>query len=103
MQKRYAQRIGTYKGRAVYRVPVMAVFNDSTQCRTVAKVETTVISQSATEAANWLRDKYAGIPEAEFYAWGIKGGEVYRYIGWESALWQQLMASPAHAQLSLNF
>lgn len=68
------------------RVPVKILFNDSGRCETVKKIETVVIARTAAEAADFVRDRIYDVPETEIYAWGPKGGEVYRYIGWHSAI-----------------
>lgn len=97
-----AQRIGSYKGKPVYRVPVRVLANDSRQCRTVAEARFTVIARSAVEAANWARDQVATRPETEVFAYGPKGGETYRFVGWESAIAAEMMAPrPRGEQLPL--
>lgn len=73
------------------RVPVKILFNSSRHCETIRKIETDVIAKTAEEAANWVRDRLYDVPETEIYAWGPKGGEYYRYIGWESAIGDTLI------------
>ena len=85
-----AREIDTYQGNRVFKVPVLIRCNDSVQCRTVAEIRTTVISRSAAEAANWVVDTY-NRPETEVYAYGPRGGEIRRYIGWESGLYREMM------------
>lgn len=88
-----ARQIGVYQGKRVYRFPVVILFNNSSLCRTVARLEFDVISTSVKEAANWARDQVANRPETEIIAYGPKGGETRRYVGWESAIGHELMSS----------
>jgi hypothetical protein len=85
-----AQFVGKYKGKPVYRVPVLVKLNNSRLCRTERIVETTVLSYSAADAANYVRAEYATRAETEVIAFGPKGGEVYRFIGWESAMFAEM-------------
>jgi hypothetical protein len=87
-----AEKIGRYQGKPVYRVPVVVKFNDSRQCRTVAERTYTVISHSPADAANAVRQEWAHRPETEVVAYGAKGGETYRYVGWFSAIGHALGA-----------
>ena len=87
MMKRYARRISDYKGRPVYEVPVIVHLNDSHRCATVAEIRYSVISHRPEDACNYIRDLFRHRAETEVYAWGVKGGQVYRYVGWESAIW----------------
>lgn len=80
---------GRYKGRRYYRVPVRVDCNDSRACATVARLWFWVVAPTATDAANWIRDNEPGIrsrAETEIRAYGPRGGEVYRYIGWYTAI-----------------
>lgn len=80
-----AVKVGRYKGRNVYRVPVYIRMNSSRTCATVAARWITVTAYGAADAANWVRDNTAR-PETEIVAIGPKGGEQHRYIGWHSAI-----------------
>lgn len=98
----YAVPVGKLQGRTVYRVPVRVDFNDSQQCATVARREFTVLAYSAADAADWARDRVATRAETEIYAWGPKGGQAYRYVGWQSAIAAELFRPRGPAQLSLD-
>lgn len=79
------------EGKRWYKVPVLIV---RTESRTLTSTEQLVwvISRTAAEAANWVRDNdAAGVPETEIYAWGPLGGVVKRYIGWDTVIMQQVM------------
>lgn len=96
MLQRFARYVGKdADGRKVYRIPVVIIHNDSrgnleTWCNP-PKREFSVISHSATAAANWARDNEAGnLPETEIHAWGPQGGRITRYIGWESAIMTEM-------------
>ena len=89
---------GFYKGRRYYRIPVRVRLNDSRSCRTVAEVIQFILAPSATEAANHVREIFASRPETEIRAWGPKGGEVDRFIGWESAIGHELLTQPRGVQ-----
>lgn len=96
-----ARRIGTYQGKRVYEFPVRVLLNDSQRCRTLSTVESMVISTSAAEAANWVREQYSTRPETEILVYSVKGGVTRRYVGWESAMGSLLLERPH--QLSLDF
>ena len=72
--------------KKLFKVPVMININDSRMCTTRLQLKFWIIAKSAVEAANWARDRLQYLPETEIWAWGPKGGEVYRYVGWESAI-----------------
>jgi len=97
-----ARLVGRVSRRPLFRVPVFVVMNDSTLCATVAERRYEVLARNATEAANLLRDEYAERPETEIYAYGPQGGEVYRYVGWESSIAAQMMAPRGPEQLGLG-
>lgn len=100
----HAELLGKYRGRNVYRVPVVVSCNDSRLLATVARVETTVVAYSAAAAANWARDILATRPETEIRAYGPKGGEAYRYVGWFSAIGAALWGrEPEPVQPALPF
>ena len=97
-----AEKVNSYQGKPHYRVPVRIVLNDSHQCRTVAVKIVSVVARSAVDAANRVRDEWAHRPETEVYAYGPKGGEVHRYIGWESSI-AAMMFSGQPTPLALDF
>ena len=103
MLRRYARRIGTYKGRALYRIPARIVFNNSggrlSDWLSPPVVEMEVIAQSAAQAANWARDNEVppGVAEVEIHAWGVNGGHIQRFIGWESAMASLMLTAPAQS------
>jgi len=82
---RKAERLEDYDGKRVYRFPVLIRCNDSTACATVAEITTHVTAHKATEAANYIAER-CGRPETEIMAFGPQGGQVYRYVGWFSAI-----------------
>lgn len=97
-----AQKIGRHAGRNWFRFPVLIRHNSSRECRTLAERRLTVIASSAADAANWARDNEAGnIPETEIIATGPRGGEVLRFIGWDSAIGNELFEDRGPAQLRL--
>lgn len=81
---------GKYRGKQFYRIPVRVVLSNS---RALTSVEhwTYVIAPSATAAANYVRDACGLRPETEIRAYGPKGGEIRRYVGWESAIGNRLL------------
>ena len=97
-----ARLVGKVCCKPVYRVPVYVVMNDSTLCATVAERRFEVLARNAAEAANLVRDEYLARPETEIYAYGPQGGEVYRYVGWESSIAAQMMAPRGGEQLGLG-
>lgn len=90
--RRRAYRVDDYKGRRMYNVPVRVKYNDSRRCETVHELELEVTAHSAVEAANWVRDRIHE-PEVEVFAYGPKGGETYRYIGWYSYIGSALFGA----------
>lgn len=72
--------------KRMWKVPMRICINDSRVCSTVLELRFWLIAKSAADAANWARDRLEMLPETEIYAWGPKGGEVYRYVGYESAI-----------------
>lgn len=84
------------------KVPVQVLINDSRMCWTILEVRFWVIARSAKEAANWARDRLATVPEVEVFAWGPKGGETHRFVGWESAIGTQLVRYLTDQQTEAN-
>ena len=88
---RAARPVGKLAGRPVYRVPVIILHNDSRACATLVRREFEVLAHSAADAANWARDNECGnLAETEVFAFGPKGGQAYRYIGWHSSIANEL-------------
>lgn len=100
-----ARLIGTMAGKRVYVFPVEVKHNNSRACATVATYTRDVISHSAADAADAIRDEVATIPETEITVFGPKGGRAaYRFIGWESAVWRAMCQSRGHlSQARLSF
>lgn len=102
----FARKIGMYQGKPVYRVPVKIVCNNSrgsvAEWLAPSTITVELISRSPKEAANHVIDLMGAQPETEVYAYGPKGGETYRYNGWESSVFRQMMQPRSNAeQLSL--
>jgi hypothetical protein len=97
----FARRIGTYRRKPVYRIPVRVRFNDSQACATLAERVLEIISTSPAAAANYVRDMFATVPETEVLAYGPQGGLTHRFIGFESAIWAEMAATPRCTQLAL--
>lgn len=95
-----ARLIGAVCNKRVFRVPVVVQFNSSHLCKTLARLQFTVIAHNPAEAANWARDQFSNRPETEVFAFGPQGGATKRYIGWESAIWDGL-CSQSYNQLKL--
>jgi len=90
-----ANRIGTYKGRPVYRVPVHVRKEELRRATLVrAEMVVEVIAQSAADAANWAADAYHVSAPVEITAFGPKGGKTHRFVGHESGIWRAMMAAP---------
>ena len=100
---------GYYKGRNVYRVPVIVKLNSSLlfdldNLGTLAEVHYSVIAFSAIDAANAIRDEWETRPETEIIAYGPKAGKTHRFIGFESAIGARICASrPAEVQTRFSF
>lgn len=92
-------------GRRVYRVTVEVI--TTKPLGTVADWldpitrSTTVIAHSAADAANWVRDQVATIPCTTVRAYGPKGARVERFIGYESAIFAEMMNRPVDRQMAL--
>lgn len=82
-----ARMVGAVKGRKVYRIPVIVRVDG----RIIEDCE--VLAHNATEAANLMRREYASIALTEVVAFGPQGGEVRRWVGWESAIGHTLMTN----------
>lgn len=100
MRTKHAQFVGVLKGRKVYRVPVVAsihtgIFTDPIEH------EHEVLSHSAADAANYVRDLYAEQPQTTIKAYGPKGGVTERWVGWHSAIGSALFAAD-RSQLTLR-
>lgn len=92
MRKHRAVFRGRYNGRRWYLVPVFISRNNS---RTLSEKKELVwvLAPSAADAANHVRDTEPGVynrPETEVTAYGPKGGEQYRYVGWYSCIANQV-------------
>lgn len=92
-------------GRRVYRVTVEVITT-----KPLGRVadwldpitrSTTVISHSAADAANWVRDQVATVPYTTVRAYGPKGAKVVRFVGYESAVFAAMMNRPVDRQMSL--
>ena len=84
-EKSVAHFLGKLNGKRIHRYPVIVNLNNS-QMFESEKLTFFVISDSAANAANYVRDRMNNRPETEITAIGPKGGETYRYIGWYSAI-----------------
>lgn len=100
--KKAIKMVTRHNGRTVYRVPFVVRLNDSQQCAEVGHIEGEILAYSAAEAANALRHEYRHRPETEVYTYGPRGGEHYRYIGWESAIAAMIWESADNTQLGLQ-
>ena len=72
--------------RKLYKVPVRIQLNSSKHCTTLIDKTVVIIARTVKEAANWVRDTLAFLPETEITAYGPRGGEIHRYIGYHSAI-----------------
>ncbi len=102
-----ARKIGTYKGRPVYRVPVRVTLNNSggrvADWLAPPRAVFEVLAHSPADAANWARDAIGTRAETEIEAYGVKGGCTRRYIGWQSAMFASMMeGAPRAVQLALD-
>jgi len=88
-----ARYLGKIAGKRAYRFPVEVHLNDSRACATLQVLHSDCISHSAAEAANWAREIAGTRPETEIIVYGPKGGETRRFIGWESAIGNRMIAS----------
>lgn len=70
----------------LFKVPVVVKVNNPDLCDVEKKTLFWIIAKSAVDAANWVRDQLEFLPNTEVWAWGPKGGETYRYVGWQSAI-----------------
>lgn len=105
MRVKKAARLADYQGKRVYRFPVVVQLNDSRQMATIAEHEHEIISHTAAAAADCVRAMYATRAETEITVYGPKGGKAAgRYIGWHSAICNQLDANrePRARQLTLT-
>jgi threonyl-tRNA synthetase len=78
--RRYPVVVTTYAGKA--QSPAADL--DTWLNPTTVKVE--VIADSTAAAANLVRDEWSQVPETTIRAYGPKGGEVERYVGYFSAV-----------------
>lgn len=97
-----AERLNDLNGRRVYRIPVRVWLNDSTSCSTLETIDYSVTAHSAADAANYIRGLWDHRPETEIRAYGPKGGEVYRYVGFFSFIAGQLLGGETQC-LQLTF
>lgn len=82
--------LNTYKGRKYYKFTV--VTQVSTLFWKKHVVWAPIIAASPSDAIELVREevykKFAKSPQSirpvEFFTWGVKGGETYRFSGWES-------------------
>jgi hypothetical protein len=91
--------MGTIGGRNVYRYPVSVKLNDSRSdlvetLGTIGSAFYRITAFTAADAANAIRDLYRHRPETEIVAYGPFGGETYRYVGWDSAIYAGLVDRP---------
>jgi hypothetical protein len=103
MKSMRSRKVGTLpNGIQVHRVPVRVLLNDSRRCETVESLTFEVLATSVADAANYIRHEYRTRPETEVIAYGPKGGETRRYVGWDSAIHALMCAAhDARKQLAL--
>lgn len=97
MRKHTAKYLGRLKGKNIYRFPVQVILCNSRDHTTwgCEKEEWhQVIAPSAADAANYVRNLYHLRAETNVYAYGPKGGATYRYVGWESAIFDAMIEAP---------
>lgn len=79
-------------GHQVLRVPVLVrqSWLDREYQEQSAWIE--VLAHSVVDAVNLVRDEVAPFVKrpTELLAWGVRGGEVHRFIGWDSIVGAQL-------------
>lgn len=98
---KHAQYIGKYKGKRYYRVPCKVVAAD-TQRLTHATIECEVIAPSARDAANYLaQGEYSLMPNSNIYAYGPRGGRTFRFVGYETAIYNAMRTPTMPVQLPL--
>lgn len=94
-----AQLIGKYQGKRVYRYPYKVVFSGLDRQYWEISQEGTVVSQSAADAAWFVKEQVRALGvdhPFEIHIYGPKGGKTSRFEGWESVIGSALMrrASP---------
>lgn len=97
-----ARKVGSVGGRAVYRFPVRIIRANSYAL--LQSVETvSVLAHSGRDAAALVYRDLETRPETEIVAFGVKGGiAARRYIGWESAIGNQLAHDAAKRRAAAN-
>ena len=96
-----ARLVGRVNNKPVYRFHVRVYLNDSRECDTIGTADYSVLSHSAADACNLIRDEWAHRPETEIKTKGAKGGKTVRYVGYESAIWHGMMQGPRYSQNNL--
>jgi hypothetical protein len=86
-----AEYLGTLKGRRVYRVPVHVETVD-TQSRDfhTESLITDVTAHNAADAADYVHERLAGIPNRTITAYGPRYGTVRRFAGYETAIGEEM-------------
>lgn len=85
------------------RVPVRIQCNGSNQTELLRNYGrepyhwVIVVAKTAADAANWVRDNLVTSPNTEIVAIGPKGGEVSRFVGYESFIGMEI-ARPCTAR-----
>lgn len=99
----HAHRVMDYNGVKMYSFPVYAHLNDSRLMDTIAVRRFDVIAHTVADAANRVRDEFSNRAETEVYAYGPKGGEAYRYVGWYSAIGNAMFRPRGAREPELGF
>jgi hypothetical protein len=93
--------VGSYAGKAVYRVPVRVHVHGGDRLDDwldTSYTEHLVLAQSAALAANWVRDNLVSEPQTTITAFGPAGGKLERFVGWESYIGNQLWTADRSQQ-----
>lgn len=80
------------KKTRMHRYPVrIETVNTLSRTFATVRLQCTVISHSAAAAANYARSLRAWPACTTITVRGPRGGDTVRYIGWESAVWRDIM------------
>ena len=79
-------------GKKVYRFPVTILCNrPASRDLTSRSFEMTIKGRTASEVADYVKERMITRPSTEIFVTGPRGGKTYRYISWEGSIGAQIM------------
>tara|TARA_R110000824_G_scaffold239136_1_gene427893 strand:+ start:562 stop:891 length:330 start_codon:yes stop_codon:yes gene_type:complete len=98
MKQLFTKYLGKLNGKRIHNYACKITFNERASLGFdgfIGKTqEIKVISDTPSNAADYLMERLSGVPCVELTVYGPRGGNACeRFQGWESAVWSQMQAT----------